>query len=97
MSSNDPSDFVRNPPSVIVKIQNTSQDAMNGLLGVVLQFSSERGRYVVLLTATQQAVSIKPENLAKAGYVEQLRAQYQNIANNREIRRELSRYYDMAI
>lgn len=96
MSATDPSDFVRNPPSVIVKVQNTSQESVNGKLGIVVQYTQERGRYLVHLTETQQSVALKPENLVKASMFEQAKAQYQQLTKDPQIKREITKYYNLA-
>eukprot|EP00934_Nitzschia_sp_Nitz4_P007179 Nitzschia sp. Nitz4//scaffold24_size164493//121820//122899//NITZ4_002343-RA/size164493-processed-gene-0.209-mRNA-1//1//CDS//3329544159//7169//frame0 len=93
---NDPSDLVRNPPSVIVKVQNTSQESVNGTLGIVVQYLPDRARYVVHMTESQQTVSFKPENLVKASMFEQAKAQYQQLTKDANLRREITNYYNLA-
>lgn len=97
MSSPDPSGFVRNPPSVIVKVQNTSQELLNGQLGVVVQFSADRGRYLVHMASTQQTVALKPENLVKGNMLDQAKAQYLILTKDPRVRQEISKYYQLAI
>ena len=92
---NDPSGFITNPPSTIVKIQNTSQDTMNGLLGVVVQYNPDRQRYLVHLTKSQQTVALKSDNLTKASMMENMTGQYEALRNNPQIQREISKYYEI--
>jgi hypothetical protein len=97
MSSSDPSGFVQNPPSVIVKVQNTSQESMNGQLGVVVQFNADRGRYLVHMATTQQTIALKPENLVKGNMIDQAKAQYQMLTKDPRVRQEISKYYQLAV
>lgn len=87
---NDPSGYVSNPPTTIVKIHGTAREDVNGLLGVVVQFNSDRGRYLVHCTSTQAVVAMKPENLIKANYMEQATAQFQQLTKDPQIRRILA-------
>merc|ERR1712159_313985 len=43
----DPLNILGNPPSTFVKVHGTSRDDVNGLLGLAIQYNSERGRYMV--------------------------------------------------
>lgn len=97
MSASDPSGFVRNPPSVIVKVQGTSQEMMNGQLGVVIQYNVERARYLVHMTNTQQTVALKAENLTKANMIDQAKAQFQLLTKNPQIKAEITKYYNLAV
>jgi len=70
----------------------TSRSELNGRIGLVLAYARDRGRYVVVLAPSgdsdssdpasssdpqrQPQVALKPENLAKAGYVDAATAQY---------------------
>ena len=89
-SPNDPSGFVTNPPSTIVKIQGTTRDDINGKLGIVVQFQNDRGRYLVHMTSNQTVVSMKPDNLAKASYLEQATAQYEQLCRDPQVQRILN-------
>lgn len=89
-SPNDPSGFVTNPPSTIVKIQGTARDDINGQLGIVVQFNTDRARYLVHMTSSQNVVSMKPDNLVKANYLEQMQAQYQQACKDPQIQRILT-------
>lgn len=89
-SSTDPSGFITNPPSTIVKIQGTARDDINGKLGIVVQYNEDRGRYLVHLTSTQNVVAMKPDNLQKAGYLEQAQAQYEQLTKDPNVRRKLT-------
>lgn len=94
--SGDPLSILRNPPSTVVKIQGTSRDDVNGQLGIAMQFNAERGRYVVHLVNTQTTMAIKPDNIIKASTIETYQAQFQQIRKDPTIRREITRYYNMA-
>jgi len=97
MSSSDPSGFVRNPPSVIVKVQGTSQETMNGQLGVVIQFNADRGRYLVHMSNTQQTVALKPEHLVKGNMIDQAKAQFQLLTKNPQVKQEFMKYYNFIV
>ena len=94
--SNDPLSILRNPPSTVVKIQGTSRDDVNGQLGIAMQFNVERGRYIVHLVNTQTTMAIKPDNVIKASTIETYQAQFQQIRKDPTIRRQITRYYNMA-
>lgn len=70
---------------------------MNGQLGVVVQFSAERGRYLIHMASTQQTVALKPENLVKGGMIDQAKAQYQILTKDPRVRQEITKYYQLAI
>lgn len=89
-SAVDPSGFVTNPPSTIVKIQGTARDDINGKLGIVVQYNEDRGRYLVHMTSTQSTVAMKPDNLIKASYIEQFQAQYEQLIKDENVRRMLA-------
>jgi hypothetical protein len=90
----DPNGWVSQPPSTIVKVVNTSREALNGQLCVVLAYQNDRGRYVVIVTgASQEQVSLKPENLVKASWLEQFQAQYQLMQNNPQVQQQLRSMY----
>jgi len=72
-----------------VRVENTSRAELNGRVGLALEYAPDRDRYVVLLsspstttataTATtlqQSQVALKRENLAAAGRIETVQAQY---------------------
>ena len=92
----DPSNFVRNPPSVIVKVHSTSQASMNGQLGVVVQYNEDRGRYLVHLANTQQTIALKPENLVQGNMIDQAKAQYLFLSKDPRVRQEIQKYYLLA-
>lgn len=57
-AENDPSGYLTGSnPSTIVKLINTAREDMNNKLGIVVQFNSDRGRYLVHLTETQNVVA----------------------------------------
>jgi hypothetical protein len=91
----DPSNFVRNPPSVIVKVRNTSQESMNGQLGVVIQYNEDRGRYLVHMAQTQQTIALKPENLVQGSIIDQVKAQYLLLSKDPRVRQEIQKYYSL--
>jgi hypothetical protein len=89
-SPNDPSGLVTNPPQTVVKIQGTARDDMNGQLGVVVQYNTDRARYLVHLASNQTTVAMKPENLIKATYIEQAQAQFQLLTKDPTVHRFLN-------
>lgn len=91
--TSDPNGWVTQPPATMVKVVNTSQERLNGKMGVALAFQQDRGRYVVLMTVSQEQVSLKPENLVKGGWTEQLRAQYELMQNNPQVKEQISKTY----
>lgn len=85
----DPNGWVQNPPSVFVKVHGTSRDALNGKLGLVLQYAADRGRYTVLMCESQDPVSLKVDNLMICnGVVDKARAYVQMMRNNPDVRRQ---------
>jgi hypothetical protein len=92
----DPLNIVRNPPSTVVKIHGTTRDDVNGQLAIAVQFNAERGRYIIHLVTTQVTMAIKPENIIKATTIETYQAQFQQIRKDPRIRREITKYYNMA-
>jgi len=92
----DPSNFVRNPPSVIVKVCNTSQESVNGQLGVVIQYNEDRGRYLVHMAQSQQTIALKPENLVQGNTIDQVKAQYLLLTKDPRVRQEIQKYYSLA-
>jgi len=90
-SASDPMGLVSNPPTTIVKVKNTAREDMNGKLGIVVQYIPDRSRYLVHLTEKQSQVALKGENLDKANYLDQIRAQYEQMRNDARVRREIDR------
>jgi hypothetical protein len=86
--SSDPNRWVQNPPSVFVKVHGTSRDTMNNKFGLVVQYAGDKQRYTVLMCESQDAVSLKAENLVVCGMVEKSRAYLQMFRNNRDIQRQ---------
>lgn len=85
----DPNHWVQNPPSTIVKIQDTSRADYNGQLAIVLQYMEDRGRYMVTLCANPQTqVALKSDNLQVAGMIDKAKGYYQILCNSPEIRRQ---------
>eukprot|EP00523_Entomoneis_sp_CCMP467_P003705 CAMPEP_0168752378 /NCGR_PEP_ID=MMETSP0724-20121128/18353_1 /TAXON_ID=265536 /ORGANISM="Amphiprora sp., Strain CCMP467" /LENGTH=357 /DNA_ID=CAMNT_0008800621 /DNA_START=31 /DNA_END=1104 /DNA_ORIENTATION=+ len=83
------------PGSVFCKIVNTSRETLNNQLAAVLAYQEDRGRYVVHLTLSQQQASLKPENVVKASYLEQIQGQYQGIVNHPDIKRQVDYYTNL--
>ena len=90
----DPNGWVTQPPATMVKVVNTSRDVLNGKLGIVLAYQNDRGRYVVLMTVSQEQVSLKPDNLVKGSWTEQFQAQYELMQNNAQVRQQLRSIYE---
>jgi hypothetical protein len=86
--SSDPNRWVQNPPSVFVKVHGTSRESMNNKFGLVVQFAADKQRYTVLMCESQDAVSLKTENLVVCGMMEKSRAYLQMFRNNRDIQRQ---------
>jgi len=91
--SSDPSGFVSNPPSTYVKIVNTARAEINGQFGLVLGYSAERSRYVLLLCQNGSQAMLRPENLEPASTVEKYQAQYQHIRNDPRVRQKIAELY----
>ena len=77
----------------MVKVVNTSREVLNGKLGVVLAYQSDRGRYVVAMAVSQEQVSLKADNLVKGSWIEQLQAQYEFMKNNPQVQQQIQTYY----
>lgn len=92
----DPSNFITNPPSTVVKVKGTAREDVNGKLGIAVQFDADRGRYLVHMVSTQTTMALKPENLEKAGMFDTAKAQMEHIRKDPNIQREISKYYSMA-
>jgi hypothetical protein len=91
----DPSSFISNPPSTVVKVVNTSRAEVNGLLGIAVQFDAGRGRYLIHMVNDQQTMALKPENLVKASTVESIKAQYQQFQNDPRMKAEIQKYCNL--
>lgn len=93
----DPSNFITNPPSTFVKVQNvTTREEMNGQLGIAVAWQQDRGRYLVHNVTTQQTIALKPENLVKASQMETMRGQYLQAKNDPRVQQQLRDYYAKA-
>ena len=88
--SSDPNGWVAS--QTFVKIVGTSRDALNGKVGLVLSYASDRSRYVVHLGADQ--VALKSENLQKASYFEQIQAQFRILRDDPNVQRQIQAVYD---
>eukprot|EP00521_Asterionellopsis_glacialis_P014022 CAMPEP_0195290070 /NCGR_PEP_ID=MMETSP0707-20130614/6083_1 /TAXON_ID=33640 /ORGANISM="Asterionellopsis glacialis, Strain CCMP134" /LENGTH=379 /DNA_ID=CAMNT_0040350143 /DNA_START=77 /DNA_END=1216 /DNA_ORIENTATION=+ len=91
----DPSGFVTSPPSTIVKVVNTARDDINGQLGYVTAYNQGRGRYIVHMTGTQSTTALKPENLVRGNMVDKAKANFQQIRNDPNIKRQLQEVYNV--
>ena len=89
----DPNGWVTQPPATMVKVVNTSRETLNGKLGIVLAYQTDRGRYVVLMTTSQEQVSLKADNLRKGSWMEQLQAQYELLQNNPQVQQQVRQIY----
>jgi len=85
-----------NQQPTIVKVQNTSRDELNGQLGIVLQYSADRGRYTIHMVNSQTSCALKPDNLTKAGMIDTYKAQFQQLRNDPRIRQQLTHVYRRA-
>lgn len=92
----DPSGFITNPPSIVVKVVNTARDDMNGSLAIAIAFQQDRGRYLIHNVVTQQTVALKPENLIKASILETAKAQYLQLRNDPGVQRKIRDVYAKA-
>ncbi|CAJ1948493.1 unnamed protein product [Cylindrotheca closterium] len=92
----DPSGFVTSPPSTYVKIINTARAEMNGQFGLVLGYSEERTRYVLVLCNNGAQAMLRPENLEPCSTVEKYQAQYQQIRNDPRIKQKMTELYGNA-
>jgi len=100
-SSSDPSNFLNTPNSnnqqpTIVKVQGTSRDELNGQLGMVLHYNTERGRYSIHMVSSQTTCALKPDNIIKGTMIETYRAQFDQLRNDPRIHRHLLDYYNRA-
>merc|ERR1712157_713607 len=48
---------------------------LNDLFGIVQKYSTDRGRYIITIVPTNNNVSLKPENIRKASFVEKTKVQ----------------------
>mmetsp|Transcript_9789 Transcript_9789/g.13799 ORF Transcript_9789/g.13799 Transcript_9789/m.13799 type:complete len:373 (-) Transcript_9789:187-1305(-) len=92
-ATTDPSGYVTNPPSTIVKVVNTARDDINGQLGYVTAYNQGRGRYIVHMTGTQSTTALKPENLVQGNMVDKAKANFQQMRNDPNIKRQLQEVY----
>jgi len=91
-SERDPSGFVTNPPTTVVKVAETARDDINGLLGLVVSYNMERQRYLVHMTKSQSTMAFKPENLVKGSMLEQYKCQWQQLKNDPRVRQKVAQY-----
>jgi hypothetical protein len=89
-NSEDSRRWVSNPPSTIVKVVGTTREDINNKLGIVVQYNTDRGRYVVHLTKSQQVVAMKPDNLAAASMLEKGQAYFKKVCRDPQMHRKLT-------
>lgn len=94
--SADPSGFVSNPPSTYVKIINTARAEINGQFGLIIGYSVERSRYVLILCQNGSQAMLRPENLEPASTMEKYQAQFQQIQNDPRLKQKISELYGQA-
>ena len=95
-SSSDPNGYLSNPPSNYVKIQNTSQQQLNGKFGLVTGYNTQRSRYILLFCHNGQQGMLKAENLVAVSTFERYQAQFQQLRNDPRVKQELGRLYAKA-
>jgi hypothetical protein len=89
-AASDPNGWATTPPSVLVKVQDTSKEQLNGQTGVVLQYASDRARYTVQMAVSQDVVSLRAANLKKCSMYEQIQGQYQFMVHNPQIQQQIA-------
>jgi hypothetical protein len=90
----DPNGWVTSPPSVLVKVHGVaSRPAINGCLGLVLNYIPNRLRYTVHLAITQEPVSISAANLQPCSYLEKIQGQYQLLRHDATVQRQVHAAY----
>ena len=92
MAEADPCGYLTSPPSIVVKITNTSRDDINGLLGIATSFNQERNRYLVFMTDSQSTMALRRENLVKANMFESYRCQWHQLKNDPRVRQKMDYY-----
>lgn len=103
----DPSGFLRPSPKIL-KIVGTSRNDLNGCVCLPISFSNERYLVNIATlaspstttTGSSNTLSLKPSNLTEGNMVDKMkyktfetRAQVQQILNDPNVRREMSRIY----
>lgn len=114
-NANDPAGLLPPPgastnPSII-KIVNTARMDLNDSFGIVQSYNTDRSRYLVTLISNentsspnnQVAISLKPENLQKASFIEKTKIQGKLVYNgvkqqimDPRVQAELRRHYTTA-
>jgi hypothetical protein len=92
-AASDPNGWATSPPSVLVKVQETSKEELNGKTGVVLQYLSDKERYTVQMAVSQDVVSLKAANLKKCSVYEQIQGQYEFMLHNPQIQQQIAGVY----
>lgn len=95
-NARDPSGYIKNPPSTVVKVVGTARDDINGLLGIVISYNVERERYLVHMPSSQSTMALKVQNLQLASTIEKYRAQFEQLRNDPRVREKVAHYIKMA-
>jgi hypothetical protein len=94
-SSSDPHQYVTNPPSTFVKIQNiTKKPELNGQYGLIVQYDTTKERYMVVLCTSQQQqyLALKYDNLQRCtSMYDKVMAQYQMMQYNPQIQQQIKK------
>ena len=96
MALRDPKGLISSPPSVVVRIVNTSRADINSLLGVAISYNVERGMYLVYMAESQSTMAIQQENLMKASTIDTYRCQWQQMRNDPRVRDKMAYYVSLA-
>lgn len=96
MTSRDPKGYVTSPPSVVVRVINTSRADFNSMLGIVTDYNTERERYLVYMPRSQSTMAIQQENLTKAGTIDTYRCHWQQMRNDPRVREKVGYYISLA-
>jgi len=115
-NANDPSGLLPPPGAnanpTIIKIVNTARMDLNDSFGIVHSYNTDRSRYLVSLISNdnpttpsnnQSAISLKPENIQKASFIEKTKIQTKLVYNgikqqisDPRVQAELRRHYSTA-
>lgn len=94
-SNSDPHQYVTNPPSTFVKIQNiTKKPELNGQYGLIVQYDTTKERYMVVLCTSQQQqyLALKYDNLQRCtSMYDTMMAQYQMMQYNPQIQQQIQK------
>ena len=97
-TGNDPHQYVTNPPSTLIKIQNVvMKPELNGQYGLIVNYDTTKQRYMIVLAQQQsQVVALKVENLqlASASLRDRIMAQYQMMQHNPQFQQQVQTIHD---